>query len=76
MAGERAGRGGGSIVAALRSFWLQNSLASPSHAPRAGSLRRGCHGTNGTRLCLQFFHLPQGAVAIEVGGLALGSTGG
>jgi len=29
------------------------------------------------RLGLQFFHLPQGAVAIEaIGGLALGSTGG
>jgi hypothetical protein len=28
------------------------------------------------RLGLQFFHLPQGAVAIEaIGGLALGSTG-
>jgi hypothetical protein len=39
--------------------------------------RSGRGHCRAARLGLQFFHLPQGAVAIEaIGGLALGSTGG
>jgi hypothetical protein len=39
--------------------------------------RSGWGHCRAARLGLQFFHLPQGAVAIEAtGGLALGSTGG
>jgi hypothetical protein len=39
--------------------------------------RRSGQAVVAPRLGLQFFHLPQGAVAIEaIGGLALGSTGG
>jgi hypothetical protein len=42
-----------------------------------GRLSKRAAHCRAARLCLQFFLLRQGAVAIEaIGGLALGSTGG